>query len=167
MIRYCHEISHASWISNYGIFLFHSFPILVFFARERSIHTYFLMELCDVPFRFNVLCFWLYILPIFHTFFHMCALLFFYTPLGLLVWPLSCDQHSFSCMFLMFTVRLCCICATNSNSCCYTSYPSYPLFTAFFPYCLMHMVALSCWFSRRLVAFLPQPLGCIIRLEKL
>ena len=89
------------------------------------------------------------------------------SPLGLLVWPPSCDKYLFSCMFPMCEGLLCCICATNSNSCCYTSSMLDPLATVVFVSFLVHIIFLSCWFSRRLVAFLPQPLGCIIRLEKL
>ena len=89
------------------------------------------------------------------------------SPLGILAWPPSCDQHLSLCVFMTCAGSLCCNHATNSESCCYTFFPFYILATAVFVSCLVNMVSLSCWFSHQRVVLLLQPLGCIIRIATL
>ena len=70
-------------------------------------------------------------------------------------------------MFRTCVGHWCCIRTTNSNYYWYISFHSDLLATVVFSSCIVHMVALSCWFPPQHFVLMPLPLGCIIRLAKL
>ena len=83
-------------------------------------------------------------------------------PLDFLMWPPSCVPHCSSCMFRMCVCHWCCIYVTNNNSYCYVYFLSDLLSTVVIASCLVHMVALNCWFPPQRFLLLPRPLGCTI-----
>ena len=142
--RYCHGIYFASQISNCSIFLFYLFSIFLLFALNRNYYTHMYFK-CYCKLQNLVLLYYAFdYTPRLSFVISSIGMPCFFaiSPLGILAWPPSCDQHLSPCMFLYFAGLLCRIYPTNSNSCCYTSSPPDPLATAVFVSCLMHIIAL-------------------------
>ena len=105
--------------------------------------------------------------PTFPHFSHRRACYFENPPFGFIACTFSCVPRLSLCMFWKCVGHWCCIRETNNTYYCYTYFLLDLLATAGFDSCLIHMVALSCWFPPQHFALLPRPLVGIIWLATL
>ena len=146
MVRYYHEIFRAKWISYCGIVLFCLLCVFLWLALERDfyIQMYFQShcKLCHLGllyYFFDHLPRLFVVLSCIH--FPCCSNI---PPLGILIWPPYCVQHSAFCVCLMCACHLYRIILTNINFCCYFYSPLDQLDNEVSVSCRVDMDVISC-----------------------